>query len=800
MKIQNLNGIGLLAVFTFLTFVIPCYAVTNPPAEFTINPKVISKAPMRFGFNFGQSTSNSFDITDNALIADGAFSSYDVRFDYTATEDGAPDGTTFIANNTKANGARYGTDFYRSLTSNGCFNGASVRVYRFDTKNSGWQLVRTGTIKSMTAIADSKQPEDHTITFTTPGAQCLGGDAMWLARDGIYDSPDITQWVNFIDDRFQIYTLQWTAIGEKGFARNDPNPCTFVHVTDVPPGQTNGKSDVPPLSIKITTTATSGAAGIYKFAPKDFEQGHQYAVTVWLKQTGIVSGNVTLNLGSLTHVFENVTNQWQQFTYTFPTPPSIKGGAVMQLFYSAPGTLWVNQIQMFDTSHKPFTLDPRVLQSFKDFNPGVIRIWSGFGDSGMGYSYWSLDSWLQEDSTSRGTPAIGAVAYRISQPWKLASSLALCKQLGADPWLICEMCWSEQEWSDFIDYLAAPAGKGYAVKRPADHPGPYTQDFDKIYVEFGNEEWGTQKTAVNGHYGEYAHLMFSQAIAGKSYFDPTKIKLILNNFTANPGFGDKALAVCPEAQGLDYFLYTGNGKLHGDEKYQNDLLSISDYKPRIDKWVAEEAKSAAHGRPYELTCYEGGNGSDDPTSKGEGDVTLAAATGQLDVFLYAQQTGMTALNFFGYRLGSRLYSSHSTFANGFIPHPIWQALTLRNQYCAGDMVASTATTCPVSTDPKKTPLIGVYTFHETSGGKHQADIVVVSRDLNNETPVTLNLPVAATGEATLYTLTGDPRASNATSLTIPIVKKSIPNFGKSYQFNMPAGSTFLFQVPTGPWP
>jgi len=800
MKTRNLSGTGLLAAFTFLTLVIPGYAETNAPAEFNISSKVLSKVPMKIGFNFGQSASNSFDITDNALIADGAFSSYDVRFDYTATEDGAPDGTTFIANDTKANGARYGTDFYRSLTGKGCFNGALARVYRFDAKSNAWHLVRTGTIKSMTAVADSKMPEDHTITFATPGAQCLGGDALWLARDAIYDSPDIAQWVNLIDDRFQIYTLQWAPIGAKGFARNDPNPCTFVHVTDVPPGQTNGKSDAPPLSIKITTTATSGDAGIYKFAPKDFEPGHQYGLTVWLKQSGIADGKVTFTLGTLSHTFEKVTDKWQQFTYTFPPPAISNRDKTMQLSYTAPGTLWVNQILMYDTSHKPFTLDPRVLQTFKDLNPGVIRIWSGFGDSGLGYSYWSLDSWLQDDSTSRGTPAIGAGAYRIAQPNKLPTSLALCKQLGALPWFICNMAWNEQEWSDFIDYLAAPAGKGYAAKRPADHPGPYTADFDKIYIEFGNEEWGTQKTSVNGHYGEFAHYMFSQAVAGKSYYDPAKIKLILNNFTVNPSFGDKALANCPEAQGLDYFLYTGNGKLTGDEKYQNDLLSISSYKPRIDKWVADEAKSAAKGHPYELSSYEGGNGSDDPNSKGAGDISLAAATGQLDVYLYAQQSGMSALAFFGYRLGSRLYSSHSTFADGFVPHPIWEALSMRNQYCAGDMVETVARSCPVATDEKKTPLIGVYTFHDTSGGKNQADIVVVSRDLNNDTPVTLNLPATPAGKATLYTLTGDPRANNDTGLTVPITKKTISDFGKSYKFTMPAGSIYIFQVPTGPWP
>ena len=294
--------------------------------------------------------------------------------------------------------------------------------------------------------------------------------------------------------------------------------------------------------------------------------------------------------------------------------------------------------------------------------------------------------------------------------------------------------------------------------------------------------------------------MFSQAIAGKSYYDPVKIKLILTNFTINPSFGNNALAHCPEAQGLDYFLYTGDSKLTGDARFQHDVLSIDLYKQHFDKWTADQAKSAAAGHPYELTSYEGGNGSDDPNSKGSGDLSLAAATGQLDVYLCAQEMGMTALDFFGYRLGNGLYRSHTKFSNGFIPHPVWEALSMRNRYCSGDMVTTTTKTCPVTTEGKNTPLIGVYAFHETAGGKNQADIVVSSRELNNETPVTLNLPAASTGKATLYTLEGDPRANNSTGLNIPIAKKSISNFGKSYTFNMPPGSVYLFQIPTGPWP
>ncbi len=771
-------------------------------ADFTIHSQVVASSPPRFGFNL-QESSYYADITDNAWIADSCFSSADLRMNYLATDDGASDGTTFIE--TDVNSA--GTDFWASINSNGAYVGANARLYRFNTTTNQWNLLRTGVVQSMTAVPGSTLLADHTITFTTPGPQSKAGDALWLSKDGNYQNPDVSQWVNYLDPRFNGYATSFNAEGESVFARNDTNACTYIHVTDVPPGELNGQADAPPLSVKITDSAT-GTGGIWQYVQgwgnggEQLETGHTYTVSVWLKQQGIADGSATFIFGPLRHTFTGLTNVWQQYTYSFPSPGVVSaGGQTARVDYNAPGTLWVNQLEFYDAAHGPFTLDARALQVFQNFHPGTVRLWSGFANCSGGYSFWSLDSMLQDESATREDYGIGNMYGLFTVQQKLPAGLSLCSQLGANPWIIGNMSWSEQEWSNLIDYLAAPAGVGYAVKRPASHPGPYTADFQKIYLEFGNEEWGTQETAVNGHYGNYAHYMFSQAVAGKSYYDSSKIKLILNSFIYNDSFGQTALTACPEGQALDYFLYTGTANVTGDTVYQDDLLSIATYQASINAWAASEQASAAAGHPYEIASYEGGPGSDNPNFTGGGDTSLAAAVGQLDVYLYAQQKGATSLNFFLYHLDtptSTLYSSHTNFAHGYIPHPVWEALQMRNQYCAGDLVAVDANTVQATTDGKATPLAAVYCFHDTTSGD-QADIVVVSRDLNNSTPVTLHLPAVPTGSATLYTLTGDPRANNESSLVVPIGQQSISSFGQNYSFTMPAGSVYLFQVPTGPW-
>jgi hypothetical protein len=391
----------------------------------------------------------------------------------------------------------------------------------------------------------------------------------------------------------------------------------------------------------------------------------------------------------------------------------------------------------------------------------------------------------------------------------LPTALSYAKQVGCNPWLIVNPSINEAEWGNLVDYLCAPAGVGYASRRPANHPGPYTSDFSTIYLEFGNEEWGTQTTATTypttqEKYGAYGHYMISQAIAGKSYFDKNKIKFVANGFTLNPSNTTSIMKDFTEASLVDYFSYSGgDSSLTGDACYQNELLSVpegvaasngSGGSGGVGVYLAQDAQSqksdAAGGLNYQTSVYEGGPGSDAPGSTTTGDDSLAAATTAIDQALACSLNGFGPQNFFLCNLGTGPYSSHLNFAGGLIPHPVWEALKMRNRYCAGDMVEVTTNTVPVTTDGKSAPLIATYAFHNGTN----YDVAVVSRDLNNTTPVTLHLPEGVNAGATLYTLTGDPRANNNSSLIIPIGTQSLTNFKQDYTFNMPAGSFYVFQA------
>ncbi len=304
--------------------------------------------------------------------------------------------------------------------------------------------------------------------------------------------------------------------------------------------------------------------------------------------------------------------------------------------------------------------------------------------------------------------------------------------------------------------------------------------------------------------------MLSQAIAGKSYFDPTKIKFVVNGFTLVPSIGSAAAAAAPEASVVDIFSYTtgdttlipAGATTYPDAYYQTDLLGLvrntaaygNSVQNLINAQVAQQKADAANGLVYSLAVYEGGPGGDITST--QGDTSLAAAVGNLDTFLYSSLQGIQQQNFFLFNFGTGPYSSHSYLWDGFRPHPVWEALQMRNQYCNGDMIGTSTNTVPVTSDGNAFPLIATYAFHEvTATGIDQLDVFVLSRDLNNSTPVTLRLPGVPSGTGTLYTLTGDPRTNNDTALNVPVAQSSLSGVTANYQFTMPPGSVYLFQFP-----
>ncbi|MGA2889383.1 MAG: sugar-binding protein [Terracidiphilus sp.] len=798
----NSSGASALSSQVSATPAVQGLGTTTTPAVFNIYPQVLAPNPVPVGFNMQPAAGKN--IMENAWLSDGGFSSYDARFSLTATQNGTA--TSFIAEN---NGSDGGTDFWDSITT-GYFVGATAYTYRYSSGE--WSLLRSDTVTGYTADGESETPANCTITFANSGPATESGDIIWLVMDNVEAVPNI----QYLDARFSAYYPNWSIETQGGESRTVTWPYTLS--TNVPSSDAGGRS----LELTDTNTETNG---IWQYvqgafvgpANEEFQSGHTYEVSVWLMQSGIASGNVTFSMNGLgiSHVFTGVNSTWQQFTWTFPAVAGLATGSAqpgVHLDFGAPGTLWVDNFQLYDTAWPPNTLNPTVMTAWQNYHPGTIRIWSNFGLSNTSYGFFSLNSWLTPEIKTRNTQGIGNDYELPGQLEHLPDALANVKAAGANPWLLINMSLSPTEWGELIDYLSAPVGTGYASMRPASHPGPYTADFGTIYIELGDEEWGTQVVPADTAYGQWADFVISQAIANKSYFNSSEIKFVLNSFTLNPSFGSAAITAAPQASLVDYFLYTSGSStgnavntLAGDQYYQSDLVQVPMTNgPWINAIVAQQQLDASNGHNYAVTSYEEGPGTDTYGGNTVGDDTLAAAIASIDTTLYATQSGFGSQNLFMFSLGTGPYTTHTNFANGFFPHPIWEANQMRNSYCSGPMVLTNAkSNNPTYSDPNITlgnavPLIAVYTFAD-AGVANQADVVVISRSLANQTPVTLNFPAVPTGTAQLYTLTGDPRGTNNNALNIPIGSRPV-TVTQSYTFTMPPGSMYIFQVPmSGAW-
>ena len=806
----------------------------NSPATFSIYSPVLSPSPIGFGF----SEADGGGIDENEWQTDNGASAFDARLPLAATQDGTD--TTFIA--TDANNA-IGTDFYDSVVT-GYFVGAQALTYRFS--NNAWTLLRTDTITGYTSVPGSDAAADHTITFAASGPATQAGDVVWIKLDDTLGQIPLYD-VAYRGTQYPTYCLDWQTFAYPStggcFPLNPtaPSPYSvalpYQIVADAPAqsdvaafGTASQFTNATSLEITDANTEQQGIknyVGYYSCNSGDeqFQPGHTYELGVWLKGTtsdGTVSAGYTEFAGTfygnngIGKTFTGVNNTWQYYTWDFPAPACVPSGepvVTFSLTYNAPGTLEENGLHIFDTTYPVYSLAtpviPAVQQAWNDYKPSTMRLWSGFSDSAGGYQYWSLDSWIDPEWQGRTSPQIGNFYTTDQISLHLPDSLAVTKQAGANPWLIVQMSYSAEEWSNLIDYLASPAGSTpYSLKRPASHPGPYTDDFPTIYLEVGNEEWGTQETPVNFAYGQWVQYVANAATSGKSYATQaqllTQLKFITNGFFLQPSFASGAIAQAPLSTIVDYALYnSGDTNLTGDDYFQSDLVQLPvTNQSLIDGMVSQQKIDAAQGHPYTLAAYESGPGADVPAHNG--DTSLAAATATMDVDLYGQLRGFNPINFFLFGEGTGPYTSHTNFAGGFLPHPVWEASQMRNLYLNGDMVWTVSGSVPTVTAPdngNSYPAISVYAFHDAN---NQVDVAILSRDFYNTTPVTLNFPGTPTGTANYYYLAppqgGDPSATNDNGLNVPISSQVLSGVTQSYTINVAPGSFNILQVPiSGNW-
>ena len=784
----------------------------------TIGTAIIAPHPERFGVNIDirdYEPWNPNALLFNNWLGDGGMEPIILRYKGTATGGGA----------TTVENAAGPTTADETIT-DGFFDGADVRIYRI--VDDRVQLLRSAKVAHYRASATA----GYALILDGPGPSVQPGDTYFLSliRD---DAP-----TDKVHPR--LAALATADTWQVHLGLEDSTATTARRdARTVAPAYGSRTS----LRIEIGTMQEGGVRQYIAGASKQnvfnaFDPRRTYRVELWLRHEGVRDAAVDVRVSpfreTIRHTF-TVTGDWARYRFTFKGPRQLAGTGLAHLgiTFRGPGTLWVDDVRLFDTRWPAYALRPELVRRLADFRPGVLRIWSGQTNTAWGTT---LDNWLVPEGQGMRfwEPERGPVPGALLS---LPTALALARTTGATPWLIVHPSFDEAEWRGLVEYLAGLPDSPYGTLRAAaGQVRPWSEEFARIYIEYGNETWNPLFRPWNFENGtlcgRFAEYFFGEAKASPSYpAAEATIVFVLSGRKLSPPprtYAMSAREASPSTSLICFAEYLAGwersrirARTH-EEQFRNTLI----YAPwvthyLIDRQVALHSLHAKLGFPSILGISELGSHYPlpRPGTPVDQDVelvgkSLATAVGLLDALLYNSAQGLGPQAYYAWGVGAR-WTSHTGWESGTRPHPTWLALQMRNRYAEGAMVSATVTggeavdvpeiadariPLPALPNPQRDatyivpprsgiPLLAAYAFRH--GGRYA--IFVLSRELLRSTPVTLHLPTIPAA-ATRYTLTGDPRATNLDALRIAIRRRRIRQFGQHYTFAMPPGSIYLFVV------
>ena len=768
-------------------------------ASFTVGQAVAAPAAPRVGFNFHTQLFLPWNEEPdfNLWNAMGAFEPASVRATGTIS---SGDATSFtIAPDDSNSGGLHNFN----LVKDGFWDGATATIYR--EEGGKFRVLREGVVKTSKLGGFGRFPDaPDVITLAETGPAIGKGDQVLLST------------VKSEFSGAQIRPLENDPNGVFDFIQADKKSGA-VQTLDTASHAPEGGSTA---SLK-TRFARAGSLEQQWLNNREgwarLHPGKPYVWRGWLRQSGLADGRVKVELGSLASETFEVTNNWKLVEVEFVGAPPQKPGEPIRLSVSGAGTLWLDNMAVYEKTLPLGAIYPDQLAKMKAIAPGSMRMWAlqnntDFGvslDAGLG-GMWSAPSQL---TTRRIEPKDSVGLHQM---------LEVCAQLGSDPWIISSTRFTPAEQRDLVEYLAGPATSPYGKKRAQmGRTAPWTETFDKIYLEIGNETWNnsfkTQGFAFQPErYGAFAQMMFD-AMKSSPHFDADKFSFIVNGWATQAdikGFGAKAAANAPDADYFDLAPYLGGGwdvggEFAGDVTDEFALFNHRGHAAALRAaHQAAEQLSKGRAKPLGVAMYETGPGYSlpgpgkpiDAKEQGRGK-SLGLALAYFDQVLQAQSLGFGPVSFFYYGKGD-YWKSHAEDGR---PHATWLGLELLNKRATGPMLrvetaqtvlADLAPTTQVRELPggkqrvrkidgvRDVPAVQLHAFRD--GDKFA--LVMLSLRPEGQTPVTVKLPFAVAGDVTIETLSGPSIASTNIERDEITVSRATREIGRDFEFGLPPHS------------
>jgi hypothetical protein len=279
-------------------------------------------------------------------------------------------------------------------------------------------------------------------------------------------------------------------------------------------------------------------------------------------------------------------------------------GPVEAGFSVAGGSLLLDDVDLEQTggdATNRTAFRDEVLQTLRELRPGVLRLMSSHAQLGS-----TVDNLLAAPM-ARQRPGFSTWQTTMEDiPIGIPEFLELCREVGAEPWIVAPTAMSAEEARKLAEYLSGDAATaGGALRAVEGKREPWTRVFKTIHIELGNETWNGifQGESMDdpAAYGRRADRVFrvlrSAAGANAGQFD-----LVVGSQAANPWRSGEVLRTAHAANSLAIAPYLMESVTHwsNDDELYGPLMAEPEQISRDG--IVQATQAAAGGR--QLAVYE----------------------------------------------------------------------------------------------------------------------------------------------------------------------------------------------------
>jgi hypothetical protein len=209
---------------------------------------------------------------------------------------------------------------------------------------------------------------------------------------------------------------------------------------------------------------------------------------------------------------------WGDHTVTMDVAKPAGGGNPLMFleFEVEGGEVLVDNLKawMPHESKNPTPFRDPVVEVFRDLNPGVVRYLRNSRDNFANMIQPTIGQYTRRDDPHR-REGFGTHEF-----------YEFCAYIGARPWANMAGTTKPEEIDQMMEYHGAPADVGFGkVRAKLGQEEPWTEVFDKIYIQFGNEVVTFFGTGFQGP-GYWSALL--ERAKASPYYDPDKFVFVIN--------------------------------------------------------------------------------------------------------------------------------------------------------------------------------------------------------------------------------------------------------------------------------